>query len=602
MSLAAASLGWIAWATLAPAPTWHPVTDDAALVRGTVTKEDSAPARVQTMDGRSLPLANLGAFAPVAPDRTPPPHFPFRLQWHVAESLLATPPMIGADGVEFSSSLGARRIPLGALERARAIGEGTVYFEEPWTTLDDAWQPRGGLALSRVRFLSPPSSLTLDRPGQSARRALAPPVAAGEVRLSFYDPGGVVPGTRWSVTFEFGATDPLEVTFEGGWERSSHRVLTPPSLPLSAVGTPRKTGWHRLRLAFGPKRLVVLLDDAALVSGYERGPEAFLAAIRLNVESTVTKSALAAATDPAPPPPAVAIDDIVVSNEPTPLPQRPRDPTRVTLIDARGDATLADQVTATAEQVELVDADGGTRFRLPWREARELTMPDPAVPEPDAEGLPRAMGVASTWFGEIGTVEFAGGTLVAELRRADAAKWTLGHPLLGECQAPADRIVTWRPRVFGRRTLVFPGSFHLGVKLVSTFPRPLPDGEALKLAFNHPQPLAEGVAAAATLWVMGMEGTGPLAPFASRIRAGELASELWLNDQRVDLLNRYLATSLDGWVELRVPLPAKVLRGGANLLEVRQTTDSRTSARDDAMLAGIAIEESEVPEPGKGTP
>ena len=143
------------------------------------------------------------------------------------------------------------------------------------------------------------------------------------------------------------------------------------------------------------------------------------------------------------------------------------------------------------------------------------------------------------------------------------------------------------PQVVGRRLELFEGPWHLGDKLAAEFERPMPDGTTLKTEFHLPS--LPG-ACRLRLAVQGMEGMGPLAPFASRLRAGDLRSEVWLNGRNVDYLNRRIDRRSSEPAAATLDLPVDALRVGSNTLEIRQTPDRKSGAFDEAEVSQLSLD------------
>jgi hypothetical protein len=144
----------------------------------------------------------------------------------------------------------------------------------------------------------------------------------------------------------------------------------------------------------------------------------------------------------------------------------------------------------------------------------------------------------------------------------------------------------------GRRIIIDPTAHHLGDNISTTPPLidpPQPEGGVLErtvdLAEIPPRP------AALVLDVVHVVGEATGLQFASLVQKGELRTNVSINGQPVDYLNRHITSKNETPERIRLPIPPGRLRVGRNLIRFEQAgiaTDP--NYLDDLGLLGIALE------------
>ena len=533
---------------------------------GRIRKAVGQPAEFLAKDGERFRLAGLRKVVFPLPTEVPESiGLPFVVQLGAGECLLGEAPRIGAKSVELDSELGSHRLPRERLRTVRCSGPGAPVLRERFVSLSDQWQLAGLPQLSVRRHRSSPTSLLLERAGQLIARTLAVPQEEGLISLWYYDDGGVHPGSSWQLALSFAGEKQPGITVTPGWEHRFCRAKLDERWKIGSSAVARQTGWHELTVSFGPSRLIIAIDGAAVVSSLRKGPGQPLTRIALQL---VKRNDEAGAAQ-------VWVDDLVLYRTADTPGELVRDPAQAVIVGHGGDCWLGDVTSTDGQQVQLRLA--GTReYSLPWQDVRVLRMPQQASKE-------------LLWTGEIGDVLLRKGSrLTVALEVADDKQWQVRHPLLGPLTLRVEEICSWQPRVTGRRQEILSTCVHLGSRYVESFSRPMPDGTTLEAEVNLADREQE---TSLCLWVLGMEGAGPGAPFASRLRDGYLRSELWLNGKCVDYLNRYLSQRPEEPVEMRVRLPDDSLVVGKNILEIRQTVDPQSGYFDEAEISYLTVEQ-----------
>ncbi len=162
----------------------------------------------------------------------------------------------------------------------------------------------------------------------------------------------------------------------------------------------------------------------------------------------------------------------------------------------------------------------------------------------------------------------------ATIVRIDADRLVARHPLVGELVLRWSEIRRVDPLFFGATVLLDARRFHLGNSIRSDFHRHLPDGTELRGDFRLPSvPAGQPTL---SLDVAEIEAAGPDAPpaspFLTELRAGELLTEVFVNDQRIGNLNSLLRfkSHIATPDRLRLAIPRGVLKEGTNSFRVTQ--------------------------------
>ena len=173
---------------------------------------------------------------------------------------------------------------------------------------------------------------------------------------------------------------------------------------------------------------------------------------------------------------------------------------------------------------------------------------------------------------------------------------TTQHPLLGEVTVRWKMIRRIRPLFAGSYQLLDAGPRHLCNGYRESFSRIEPDGTELSFSFRiateqHAQPTF--LSADIAELIPSGPGTLKATPFLDEVRAGFLATQVFVNGERAGSLNELITVRAPPTAPARVRmrLPARLFKAGKNSIQIRQTSarDDATSF-DDCELRAIAIE------------
>lgn len=170
------------------------------------------------------------------------------------------------------------------------------------------------------------------------------------------------------------------------------------------------------------------------------------------------------------------------------------------------------------------------------------------------------------------------------------------HPLLGEVTVRWEMIRRIKPLFTGSYQLLDQGPRHPGNGYRESFSHVEPHGTVLSFNFLiSTDQLAQPIFLSADIaeLIPSAPGTLKATPFLDEVRAGFLATQVFLNGERAGSLNELITVRapVSSPERARTLLPGRLLKAGPNTIEIRQTSakDDATSF-DDCELRAIAIE------------
>ena len=526
--------------------------------------------------GPALPLERV---AEVLADGSPPPADVPPPRWHALlhAGQRVSGRLAGLDPAELRLDDGpGRRAVRVARAGVRALvqrpGE-AVVFDEGFEALEPRWQRVGNPELAAEPRAAGKHSLRLPAGGSAATYTLPAPVAAGRFEVSYYDPGTSAEGQRWFVDLTFRGPDdvPAPIRAVPGWDGPTPAVESPEGPALAVQPLTRRAGWHRLVVRFGPGRTALAVDGDELAVG--DGPKGPLVQVRLATESLRL----------APPPPAglaAHLDDLRITRLAVPGGRPEVDPSQDEVRDANGDQLFGTISSADPERVQMV-VDGTPRA-LPWVDIAGLYLRAEPRPSAAVEGL----WVRLAWRVEGREVDLVEGALAA----VDATSLTLETPYAGTLSIPRGRLK--RLEVLGRcrRQVIDPTPHHLGNSYVPDLDPPQPGGGVLEVPLRLDEvPPGASTLAVDVVQVVGESGN---VDFSDEVRQGFLRTNVLLNGTKIDYLNRHIRDRNDAPTRVRLPIPAGLLRAGANTLRFEQSGMKADAEKlDNLGVLAIAVEQ-----------
>jgi len=465
----------------------------------------------------------------------------------------------------------------GAAALAQRPGEALV-IQDGFEALDPIrWDHVGEPSIVDQPRLAGSKSLAIPADGSAVTLRLAEPVASGRLEVAFLDTGRVVPGQQWFVDLLFrGGNGPETVRAVLDWSEESLGVQSTGGPALAGQRLGRKPGWHRLGVRFGPETELAV-DGDELAHG--RGPGGPLIEIRLANR----------ASGDAPPPGGLAVhfDDLRLVRLAEPVGGLEVAPKvdDVRLLD--GDQVFGRLKTADADAVSLVV--DGREIALPWTEVGSLRFRRAPAQGRPVEGLLARV----EWRSAPGNDPRDTDRIEGALLGASEASITLATPYAGDLTIPRDRLRSLKALGRGLRIVIDPTSHHLGDEVVKDPPPldpPLPEGGTLERVFTLDR-IPEGRPAALVLDVVQVVTESNSPQFSEKLRNGELRTNVKLNGQKVDNLNRHVTTRNEAPERIRLPIPAGVLRPGENTLRIEQVGKLEEPEQlDDIGILSIAVE------------
>ena len=564
---------------------------DGGTIQGRVVGDPRSGFRFEPTPGQpgnpaSLPLQAAGTIFFDGPAADPAVFPPIRVELGADGRISGRLGRADAAAIHLEDGPGGARVEIlhaGAASLAQRPGEALV-IRDGFERLDlQRWSLIGEPEMVQNPHLEGDRALRLPAEGAAITATLAEPVASGRLEVAFHDPGTTAIGHQWFVDLFFrGVEGPesVQVLLDAGEE--SLGVQSRGGSAIAVQRLARKPGWHRLAVRFGPETELAV-DANVLAHG--RGPGGPLVEIRL------AHRAVESGPDQHPPPAtemAIGFDDLRLVRLAEPvggLEIAPRiDDVR--LID--GDQIFGQFRSADADSVRLEIDDH--EIALAWSEVASIQFRrDPAQgrlidgllvrvewrPGPDPRDRDAAEG--------------------ALLALTDATL-TLATPYAGDLTIPRDRLQRLKVVGRGTRLVVDPHAHHLGDDITVIPPLldpPYPEGGTLERSFTlETVPDATRSPASVVFDVVQVVGAETGDPnYSPLVRKGELRTNIQVNGQAVDYLNRHITTRNETPERVRLNLPPGLLHPGTNTIRVEQVgLKDDPNEFDEIGILSIAIE------------
>lgn len=441
-----------------------------------------------------------------------------------------------------------------------------VVLDEDFEQGLKSWQSTGNATLSDQRHVSAKHSLRLNAPGQSVERVLGEVLEAGRLTVQFHDPGDVS-GARWLVEAEFQrAQGPWTVRIAVACDRANYEGEAPGCVSKALA---RSKGWHQLDLRFTRDYLLVGVDNQLLCESIKQGPGGPLCKLRLSC--VPTEAGARAAGE-------VCWDDLILFRTVEDRPHQCLDVTQDEVWQLAGDQFLGQIERAGRQGFTLQGPTEPLTFA--WSQVRGVFLKRQTVSPRTTEGEQVLVWLHSAAGGEPDWLE---GVILA----LDERRLLLKHPVLGELTIPRPWLREVRRLFHGQRVELDNGFHHLGdrTRLVSELQPARAEGTALRLNFR-----LETAPTETRLLVRAVHLKGPGDGIGPALERGEQRTEVIVNGQRVDYLNRHVGRSSPEAVPIRITVPRRCLQVGENVLELRQTPDLVSEKCPSCGIAGVALE------------
>ncbi len=428
--------------------------------------------------------------------------------------------------------------------------------------------------------------------GTALEHRLGEPLKAGRLELALLDDGTVAVGQEWTLDLVFrGPAEAATLRVLLGWAEESLAVESSQGPSLAVQRLARSAGWHRLSVRFGPEQTEIAVDGKELAHG--KGPCGPLETFRIATRATGADRAAGLAG---------TVGEIRIVRFVEPPASLEVDPSQDEVRMVTGDQLFGTIRSADPQQV-VINVDDKPAA-LDWSEVAGLHFRRDAGAAAAVEGtlvhLQWRNGPGEP--GQSRDLDFAEGALVS----FSGSSITLLTPLAGTLVIPRERVARLRVRGRSWFLVLDTSSHHLGDNISSTPPLldpPLPEGGTLERTFDlEPSALSERQAFV-VLDVVQVVGEMAGVPFSNLVQKGELRTYVVLNGKRIDYINHYITTSNETPERIRVPIPARLLKPGKNVLRLEQTgIASDPTWFDDLGVLQLALEFAASGEPGTDHP
>jgi len=336
-------------------------------------------------------------------------------------------------------------------------------------------------------------------------------------------------------------------------------------------------GWHLFTALIAPERTRLIVDQAVLASF--AGPNRPLQ--RIDLHATGSKNVL-------------WIDEFQVRklipvNQDNHLRLRPIESDAVWT--AEGDEVVAQM--HDVNRLDVIVETFGLRQVLPWSRLNGLVYRQPD--KPIAQLIRPTFGAVCRIVGQplADRPDCEPDLWYVTICQADSKQVFAQHPMIGEMTFRWSEIRRIEPLFYGESVLLDARQFHLGNSIRTDLKRQQPDGTELRGQFELQQiPVGHPYF---VLDVAELEASSPDAPIASpylaELRAGQLVTEVLINDQRIGDLNSLIRFKSPSQApqRLRLPIPRDLLKAGANTFFIRQRP-LKVREYDDSELGKICLE------------
>jgi hypothetical protein len=471
------------------------------------------------------------------------------------------------EGLRFRlSGMEARTLPPSFVRAVRHTDGYVALLEEDFANGLTEWKLEGKPELVDADRPSGKQSLNLRSAGQSATYRLAEPLKSGLVGVDFALGDSSAKG-RTAIVLEFqreSGPRSLEVSVIRGEGGNQVQVAPPEGEHASRACKP---GRHRVLVDWKTENATVYLDDEVLCVIGAPAVGGALSVVRLACIEAEEKS-------PAP----LVIEGVLITGTRTDKLDVPPTTDQDMILLPSGDQLFGRIVSANRRAIELESR--GRQRKLAWREVVGFCPRVDTIPPRTLEGewtrvwLRTGMG---GWPDELEVV----------VTKMDENRLSLRHPALGDLTTDRSRLVRLRRLFYGQRIELDNDPHHLGDKdrVVPGLQPRHAEGVSLTKKFR-----LEAVPATTRFIVSVVQLKGPGDGIELALERGELRTEVWINGERVDYLNRLVDKAQTRPQRLTVTIPKKFLRAGENVLELRQIPEAGTDHYENCGVSELLIE------------
>ena len=475
-------------------------------------------------------------------------------------------------------------VPVSAISQLASLpGEVDVHVDSFETGPSDQLEPEHGRTLDATHAASGHSSLRIDSTSSGYQYNLDQPLAFTRIEFSFQtainDPASAC--GEWEIEWEDNVKyrRPLTVRVGPGQSISvsgmSHGTESvSQSLKLS-------DGWHSFIALIEPERMRLTVDDALVASS--ETPAVSIKSVRFGPVDPTSMNAL-------------WIDDLqILKLRPTDNKKRSFIPPvgRDMLTTEMGDELFGRFIGLTGSSVTLETI--GQLRSIPLNRVTSLDWNQSSTAIKQAFAMNSGIAATVEMQPFVDRPECQPEKWTVTITRIDAKYLIVQHSLAGELKLKWSDVRRVEPQFVGQTLLVDARRFHLGNSIRTDFHRHLPDGTEIRgdfdlLTIPSGEPyfsldVAELEAASAE--------APPASPFLAKLRAGNLVTEVFVNDQRIGHLNQMIRFKAQANTpdRIRLGFPRQLLKLGQNSFRLRQQPlEPNGHEFDDGEIGDIRFE------------
>jgi hypothetical protein len=475
-------------------------------------------------------------------------------------------------------------VALSAISQLASLpGELDVHADSFETEPTNQLNLEQGRKLDDTYAASGRSSLRIDSTSQGYRYTLDPPLDFARIEFSF----------QTEIHDSSSASGEWQIEWQDTLERRQPLVVRlGPDQSISVSGINRgaesasqrlklSEKWHSFIALFDPGRVRLIVDDALIAMS--DAPAASINSIRFGPVDPGSKNVL-------------WIDELqVLKLRSTDDQERSFSPSidLDTITTEAGDELFGRIIGLTGSSVTLETL--GQLRSIPLNRVTALDW------NQSSTTIKQRFGTSS---GVVATVEMQS---FVERPECQPEKWTVTitridakylvaqHALVGELKLKWSDVRRVEPQFVGQMHLVDARRFHLGNSIRNDFHRQLPDGTEIRSDFElrsipSGQPFI-------SLDVSELEAASPDAPpaspFLAQLRAGNLVTEVFVNDQKIGHLNQLIRFKASAKTpdRIRYKVPLDLLKPGQNSFRLRQQPlEPNGHEFDDGEIGNIRLE------------
>ncbi len=475
-------------------------------------------------------------------------------------------------------------VPVYAISQLASLpGEVDSHFDSFESEPLDQLKSELGRVIDDNHFTSGRSSLRIDSISRGYRYSLHHPLDFARIEFSF----------KTQIQDSLSACGEWQIEWNDTLENRKPLVVrVGPGQSISVSGMSRgaesasqnlklSDGWHSFIALIEPERTRLIVDDALIATSVTTAVS--IKAIRYGPVDLGSQNAL-------------LIDDLqILKLRPTNDEERSYRPSidRDIVTMETGDELFGRFVGLTGASVTLETV--GRLRSIPWTRVTSIDWQQSSTAIKQAAGMKSGLVATVEMQPFVDRPECQPEKWTVTITRIDAKYLIAQHSLAGELRLNWSDVRRIVPLFAGQSYLVDARRFHLGNSIRTDFHRHLPDGTEIRGDFDL-QTIPSGTPYF-SLEVAELEAAGPDAPpaspFLAQLLAGNLVTEVFVNDQIIGQLNKQIRFKADVATpdRIRLKVPRDLLKPGQNTFQLRQRPlEPNGHEFDDGEIGNVRFE------------